>query len=54
MVSAANLEENICESKALALMRKAFGYFMDYTKRLLGLEMEITMRSIFLYKLYKF
>ena len=40
------------ESKALALMRKAFGYFMDHVKRLLGLE--ITVRNIFLYKLYKF
>ena len=35
-------------------MRKAFGYFMDHAQRLLGLEMEITMRNIFLYKLYKF
>lgn len=43
------------EPKALALMRKAFGYFMDHAKRLLGLGMEITilMRNIFLYKLLR-
>lgn len=47
------LKKIYTESKALALMRKTFGSFMDHSETLLGLWMEITilMITIFLYKL---
>lgn len=49
------LEKIYTKSKALALMRKTFGPFMDHAKRLLGLRMEITilMRNSFLNKLLR-
>lgn len=46
------LEKIYIEFKVFVLMRKIFGFFMDYVKRLLGFRMEIIilMRNSFFNK----